>query len=117
MSSPAASLPSLVGTIRRESWRHSGTTTTAIACIARSRGSRQRSAPAHSVPLLLHWITTVGGGTAKACLSSRSLPDYDFATDRHDTRSLQHYLGHKNIAHTVRYTELAPDRFKGFWKD
>jgi site-specific recombinase XerD len=35
----------------------------------------------------------------------------------HDTRSLQAYLGHKNIQHTVRYTELAPDRFKGFWKD
>ncbi len=28
-----------------------------------------------------------------------------------------HYLGHRNIQHTVRYTELAPDRFKGFWKD
>jgi hypothetical protein len=24
------------------------------------------------------------------------------------------YLGHKNIQHTVRYTELAPDRFKTF---
>jgi len=34
-----------------------------------------------------------------------------------DTRSLQHYLGHKNIQHTVRYTELAPGRFKGWWKD
>ena len=33
-----------------------------------------------------------------------------------DTRSLQHYLGHKNIQHTVRYTELAPDRFKNFWR-
>jgi len=42
---------------------------------------------------------------------------YKLANDGHDTRSLQHYLGHKNIAHTVRYTELAPDRFKGFWKD
>ena len=30
---------------------------------------------------------------------------------------LQHYLGHKSIQHTVRYTELAADRFKGFWKD
>jgi type 1 fimbriae regulatory protein FimB/type 1 fimbriae regulatory protein FimE len=29
-----------------------------------------------------------------------------------DTRSLQAYLGHKNIQHTVRYTELAPTRFK-----
>jgi type 1 fimbriae regulatory protein FimB/type 1 fimbriae regulatory protein FimE len=34
-----------------------------------------------------------------------------------DTRSLQHYLGHKNIQHTVRYTELSPQRFQDFWKD
>jgi site-specific recombinase XerD len=34
-----------------------------------------------------------------------------------DTRALQHYLGHKNIQHTVRYTELSPDRFRDFWKD
>jgi len=26
----------------------------------------------------------------------------------HDTRALQAWLGHKNILHTVRYTELAP---------
>jgi type 1 fimbriae regulatory protein FimE len=42
---------------------------------------------------------------------------FKLANEGHDTRSLQHYLGHKNIAHTVRYTELAPDRFKSFWKD
>ncbi len=42
---------------------------------------------------------------------------FKLANDGHDTRSLQHYLGHKNITHTVRYTELAPDRFKGFWRD
>ena len=34
-----------------------------------------------------------------------------------DTRSLQHYLGHKNIQHTVRYSELSPERFRDFWKD
>jgi type 1 fimbriae regulatory protein FimB/type 1 fimbriae regulatory protein FimE len=34
-----------------------------------------------------------------------------------DTRALQAYLGHKNIQHTVRYTELAPTRFKGWWRD
>jgi integrase len=34
----------------------------------------------------------------------------------HDTRALQAYLGHRNIQHTVRYTELAPDRFKDFWR-
>ena len=42
---------------------------------------------------------------------------YKLANDGHDTRSLQHYLGHKNIQHTVRYTELAPDRFRDFWRD
>jgi integrase len=34
-----------------------------------------------------------------------------------DTRAIQLYLGHKNIQHTVRYTELGPQRFKDFWKD
>ena len=42
---------------------------------------------------------------------------YKLANDGQDTRSIQHYLGHKNIQHTVRYTELAPGRFKDFWKD
>ena len=42
---------------------------------------------------------------------------YKLANDGHDTRALQHYMGHKNIMHTVRYTEMAPDRFKNFWKD
>jgi len=42
---------------------------------------------------------------------------YKLANDGHDTRSIQQYLGHRNITHTVRYTELSPERFKGFWKD
>jgi type 1 fimbriae regulatory protein FimB/type 1 fimbriae regulatory protein FimE len=42
---------------------------------------------------------------------------YKLANDGHDTRSIQHYLGHKNIQHTVRYTELASGRFNAFWKD
>jgi type 1 fimbriae regulatory protein FimB/type 1 fimbriae regulatory protein FimE len=42
---------------------------------------------------------------------------YKLANDGHDTRAIQHYLGHKNITHTVRYTELASDRFNGFWTD
>jgi integrase len=41
---------------------------------------------------------------------------YALANAGHDTRALQAYLGHKNIQHTVRYTELAPDRFKDFWR-
>jgi len=42
---------------------------------------------------------------------------FKLANDGHDTRALQHYLGHKSIQHTVRYTEMAPDRFKTFWRD
>ena len=38
------------------------------------------------------------------------------ANKGHDTRALQSWLGHKNIQHTVRYTELSPDRFKDFWR-
>jgi integrase len=42
---------------------------------------------------------------------------FALANAGHDTRALQHYLGHKNIQHTVRYTELSPDRFRDFWRD
>jgi integrase len=41
---------------------------------------------------------------------------FALANKGHDTRALQAYLGHKNIQHTVRYTELAPTRFKDFWR-
>src|SRR5262245_51083599 len=41
---------------------------------------------------------------------------FKLANDGHDTRALQHYLGHRNIQHTVQYTDMAPDRFKDFWK-
>jgi integrase len=42
---------------------------------------------------------------------------YKLANQGTDTRTLQAYLGHKNIAHTVRYTERSAARFKGLWKD
>jgi type 1 fimbriae regulatory protein FimB/type 1 fimbriae regulatory protein FimE len=42
---------------------------------------------------------------------------FALANAGHDTRALQHYLGHKNIQHTVRYTELSPDRFRDFWRN
>src|SRR5205809_2955419 len=41
---------------------------------------------------------------------------YALANAGHDTRALQAWLGHKNIQHTVRYTELSPHRFKDFWR-
>jgi type 1 fimbriae regulatory protein FimE len=42
---------------------------------------------------------------------------FKLAGEGQDTRAIQQYLGHKNITHTVRYTELSPERFKSFWKD
>jgi len=41
---------------------------------------------------------------------------FKLANAGHDTRALQAYLGHKNIQHTVRYTELSPHWFKDFWR-
>ena len=47
----------------------------------------------------------------------RHATGFKLANDGQDTRSIQLYLGHQNIQHTVRYTQLAPDRFKSFWRD
>jgi type 1 fimbriae regulatory protein FimB/type 1 fimbriae regulatory protein FimE len=42
---------------------------------------------------------------------------YKLANQGEDTRSLAHYLGHRNLQSTAQYTALAPDRFQGWWKD
>jgi type 1 fimbriae regulatory protein FimB/type 1 fimbriae regulatory protein FimE len=42
----------------------------------------------------------------------RHAAGYQFANAGQDTRSLQHWLGHRSIEHTVRYTELSAERFK-----
>jgi integrase len=42
---------------------------------------------------------------------------YALAAKGVDTRTIQGYLGHNNIQHTVRYTELSPVRFKGLWDE
>ena len=42
---------------------------------------------------------------------------YKLAADGQDTRAIAHYLGHRDLASTARYTALAPDRFKDFWAD
>jgi integrase len=41
---------------------------------------------------------------------------FALAHDRHDTRAVQEWLGHRNIQHTTRYTELTSHRFKDFWE-
>ena len=42
---------------------------------------------------------------------------YYLASQGHDTSAIQDYLGHKNIHHTVRYTQMSPSRFETFWRD
>jgi len=42
---------------------------------------------------------------------------HQLASEGIDTRAIQAYMGHKNIQHTVLYTQLNPRRFKGFGKD
>jgi integrase len=69
-----------------------------------------------------NWMVKRGGQKAGLPLRVhahmlRHAAGYKLAGDGHDTRSIQDYLGHKNIQHTVRYTELSPTRFKDFWRD
>jgi site-specific recombinase XerD len=40
---------------------------------------------------------------------------YDLANRGADTRLIQDFLGHQNIQHTVRYTQLAPGRFANLY--
>lgn len=47
----------------------------------------------------------------------RHATGYYLASKGHDARGIQAYMGHRNIQHTVRYTELSPERFKDFWRD
>ncbi len=48
--------------------------------------------------------------------SIRHSTGYYLANKGYDTRLIQDYLGHKNIAHTVRYTRTAASRFEGLWR-
>jgi type 1 fimbriae regulatory protein FimB/type 1 fimbriae regulatory protein FimE len=47
----------------------------------------------------------------------RHATGFKLANDGQDTRAIQHYLGHKQIQHTVGYTTLAATRFQEFWDD
>jgi site-specific recombinase XerD len=42
---------------------------------------------------------------------------YALANKGHDTRAIQAWFGHRSITSTAVYTALAPNRFKGFWRD
>ena len=63
-------------------------------------------------------MLTVLGGLAEATLpcgsdTLRHSTGYKLANNGHDTRSLAHYLGHRNLQSTARYTALAEGRLEG----
>ena len=52
---------------------------------------------------------------ARLPLMLRHASGYSLANKGKDIRSSLAYLGHASIVHTVKYTEMSPVRFKGFW--
>lgn len=77
----------------------------AAMAAATARGIIERSGVLAGLPLSVHPHML-----RHAC-------GFYLAYSGHDTRAIQAYLGHKNIQHTVRYTELSPGRFNDFWTD
>ena len=76
-------------------------------------------------PVTIAWFLRMVQRAARAAKLSfpvhphmlRHSTGYKLANEGHDTRSLAHYLGHRNLQSTARYTALAPDRFARFWQD
>jgi hypothetical protein len=93
---------------------------TAMSALCQKQTSRaKRRSPLGLVPLVSfaepEHGRTIPLADYRAIL--RHACGYKLASDGHDTRSLQVYLGHRNIQNTTHYTALAPDRFKSFWRD
>ncbi len=66
-------------------------------------------------------LMTRAGAHAKLKLSVhphmlRHSCGFHLANKEIPTRTIQAYLGHKSIQHTVRYTELSTSAFKNFWR-
>ena len=80
---------------------------------------RRETATAHGVNTGRNAIGLLAPAPdAELChAAANAVPLYKLANDGIDTRALQAYLGHRDIQNTTRYTALAPDRFKGFWRD
>ena len=70
-------------------------TTNCVACQAVCNNAEHDIAAKLSFPVHPHML--------------RHSTGYKLANDGQDTRSLAHYLGHRNLQSTARYTALAPD--------
>ena len=58
-------------------------------------------------------LSELAGSCPSPHTRTRSGMGYKLANDGVNTRTIRHYLGHRNIQHTTRYTEPAADRFRG----
>src|SRR6266566_1613415 len=74
----------------------------------RPRGSKRQLFPwrLKALPLSSSFFRACQRGSRKPAKADRYV-------DGHDTRAIQDHLDHRSIASNVRYTALAPDRFKG----
>jgi hypothetical protein len=77
-------------------------------------GSQPQSEPAGPSPMELAYAEWQ---QARAALQQVDIHAPVSSPALDEDERLQAYLGHRNIQNTTRYTALAPDRFKGFWKD
>ncbi|HEY0101417.1 MAG TPA: tyrosine-type recombinase/integrase [Pyrinomonadaceae bacterium] len=69
----------------------------------------------------VNYIVSQAGGRARLPFRVhphmlRHSTGFYLANKGFDTRLIQDYLGHRNIAHTVKYTRTAAGRFEGLWR-
>jgi type 1 fimbriae regulatory protein FimB/type 1 fimbriae regulatory protein FimE len=73
-----------------------------------------------NVRKVLQWAARDAGLPEGAPINPHALRHacgFSLANRGTDTRTVQSYLGHRSIQHTVRCTKLAPGRFKGLFAD
>jgi len=97
----------LMAAARKNRWGHRDAT---MILVAYRHGFR----PAELVDLRWDQIEFASGALHVRRVKQGTPSTHPILGD--ETRALQAYLGHRNIQHTVRYTELSPTRFKDFWR-
>jgi type 1 fimbriae regulatory protein FimB/type 1 fimbriae regulatory protein FimE len=69
-----------------------------------------------------NWLVKRAGKKARLPFQAhahmlRHSAGFKLAGDGHDAISIQGYLGHRDIRHTVRYCELSTGAYRNFWRD
>lgn len=69
---------------------------------------------------ILQRLAAAAGGKVEISVNPHALRHacgFTLADKGVDTRALSHYLGHRSLQSSERYTELSAHRFKDFWRD